>query len=323
MKVIHYSFLVVAFVYLVACGGGGGTTTTDAGGNPIRSTNYPNWVVSNPSRAQTIAQGEVLNRTAAEIRSLISSRRSSATRFISSNVLASSINSGFSRLETTCPGSRTCTVSGQQLSFDTVLPSLNLAEIQPLFTRNGIDIGQVRLQFENVPSIGQNRNVLAIGGILDHSFFGIGISGIYQIGQVSSARGNSFSFGSSPGTSPSSTISSATWTGVMLGVDYSQVSQVSTSLDRLQPLHGDARIVVEGLDTTPTVDVTFSNVRNLNTGTPNTLDGWVDIPLSNGFFRTGSGTNKIEGTFYGSEHQEVGGHFEKGRIIGAFGGKRP
>ena len=109
----------------------------------------------------------------------------------------------------------------------------------------------------------------------------------------------------------------------MLGIDYSQVSQVSTSLDRLQPLHGDTRIIVEGLDTTPTVDVTFSNVRNLNTGEQNTLDGWVDIPLSNGFFRTGSGTNKIEGTFYGPEHQEVGGHFEKGRIIGAFGGKRP
>ena len=319
MKAIHYSFLVVAFVYLAACGGGGGTTTTDAGGNQIRTTNYPNWVVSNTSRARTIAQGEILNRSAAEIRSLILNRRSSATRFIASDVL-SSAGSGISRSETTCPGNRTCTISGQRDSLDDGLATLNVAEYQPLFTRNGIDVGQVRLRLENAPTTGQHLNYLAVGGILDNSLFGIEINSFYQGTQATSALGYSFSFGNSPGTNPGSTISNATWTGVMLGVDY---SQVTNSLDQLHPLHGDTRIVVEGLDTTPTVDVTFSNVRNLNTAARHTLAGWSNIPLSNGIFRTGSGTNQIEGTFYGSEHQEVGGHFEQGRIIGAFGGKRP
>ena len=320
MKAIHYSFLVVAFVYLAACGGGGGTTTTDAGGNQIRTTNYPNWVVSNTSRARTIAQGEILNRSAAEIRSLILSRRSSATRLIASDFLASRPGPGISRTETTCPGGRTCTYSGLSYSLDDLLPSLNVAEYQPLFTRNGIDIGQVRSRLENAPTTGQHRNILFVGGILDNSLFGIGITGFYQGTQLTSAVGNSFSFGNSPGTNPSSTISSATYTGVMLGIDYSQATD---SLDQLHPLHGDTRIVVEGLDTTPTVDVTFSNVRNLNTGARHTLAGWSNIPLSNGFFRTGSGTNQIEGTFYGSEHQDVGGHFEQGEVVGAFGGKRP
>ena len=322
MKAIHYSFLVVAFVYLAACGGGGGTTTTDAGGNQIRTTNYPNWVVSNASRARTIAQGEILNRTAAEIRSLILSRRNSATRLIASDFLEGSLTRpGVRRTELTCPGGRTCTYRGGSYSLDDLTPSLNVAEYQPLFTRNGIDIGQVRSRLENAPTTGQHRNILFVGGILDNSFFGIGITGFYRGTQLYSAIGTSLSFGNSPGTNPSSTISSATWTGVMLGIDYSQVT--TNSLDQLHALHGDSRIVVEGLDTTPTVDVTFSNVRNLNTGARHTLGGWSNIPLSNGIFRTGSETNQIEGTFYGTEHQEVGGHFERGQIVGAFGGKRP
>lgn len=319
MKAIHYSFLVVALVSLVACGGGGGTTTTDASGNTIRTTNYPNWVVPNASSARTIAQGEILNRTAAEIRSLLLSRRSSATRLIYSDYLAS-VGSGIERFSVTCPGGRTCTVSGRRLSLDDGVSTLNAGEFQPLFTRNGVDIGQVRSRLENAPTTGQHINYVAVGGILDYSLFGIEVTGFYQGTQATAGQGASFSFGNSPGTNPSSTISNATWTGVMLGVDY---SQVTNSLDQLQPLHGDARIVVEGLGTTPTIDVNFSNVRNLNTGARHTLSGWSNIPMSNGIFRTGSGTNKIEGTFYGSEHQEVGGHFEQGRIIGAFGGKRP
>ena len=304
MKAIRYSFLVVAFVYLAACSGG--------------TSNYPNWVVSDPSRAQAIAQGEILNRTAAEIKSLIVSRRSSGTRYMASNELVIS-DSGISRLETICPGNRTCTIAGLEFSLDDDLPSLNVAEFQPLFTRNGIDIWQIRSQLEDAPNNGHVNNLI-VGGILDNSLFGLELIGFYQGTRATSAEGDLFSFGNSPGTNPSSTISSATWTGVMLGVDY---SQVTNSLDQLRPLHGDTSIVVEGLDATPTVDVTFTNIRNLNTGAGYTLDGWADIPLSNGFFRTGSGTNKIEGTFYGSEHQEVGGHFEQGRIIGAFGGKRP
>ena len=304
MKAIRYSFLVVAFVYLAACSGG--------------TSNYPNWVVSDPLRAQAIAQGEILNLTAAEVKSLIMSRRSSGTRYMASNELVIT-DSGISRLETICPGNRTCTIDGQEFSLDDDLPSLNVAEFQPLFTRNGIDIWQIRSQLADASTNGHVNNLI-VGGILDNSLFGFELIGFYQGTRATSEEGDSFSFGNSPGTNPSSTISSATWTGVMLGVDY---SQVTNSFDQLRPLHGDTRIVVEGLDATPTVDVTFTNVRNLNTGAGYTLDGWADIPLSNGFFRIGSGTNKIEGTFYGSEHQEVGGHFEQGRIIGAFGGKRP
>ena len=46
------------------------------------------------------------------------------------------------------------------------------------------------------------------------------------------------------------------------------------------------------------------------------------IPLVGGRFRTGSAGDAIEGVFYGPEHQEAGGVFERGRVFGAFGATR-
>ena len=317
MKVIH-SFLVVALVSLAACGGGGGTTTTDASGNTIRTTNYPNWAVSNTSSARAIAQGEISNRTVAELNNLGLSLRSSATRFIASDFLAG-LTGTVERYRTTCFG-RTCTVNlptgSIPVSLDDPVPGGS--EDQRLFSRNGIDILQSRLRLENSPTTGLHQNTVVVGGILDYSSFSVEVGWLYQGTQLTDIVAISSSAGFSPSTNPSSSISTATWTGAMVGIDYS-----TGTLNRLNVLHGDANIVVRGLDTTPTVDVNFSRVRNLNTGASHTLFGWSNIPLSNGNFRRDTGISKIEGTFYGSEHQEVGGHFEQGRIIGAFGGKRP
>ena len=328
MKTIHYSFLVVAFMFLVACGGGGGAPSTDAGGggapptdtggNTIRTTNYPNWAVTNPSRARTIAQGEILNFTSAQVGSLLNRQRSAANRYLSSDVLGT----GGLRFPTICSGP-TCTTDYRRVGGSATpenigdpSPAINVTVYQPLMTKNSISIGQGRGRLENAPSTGLHRNFLGIVGLLDYSVFSIGGLGLYRGSQLSTTYVSAFSFGNSPGTNPTSSTGSATWSGVMLGVDYS-----TTGLP-LSILEGNANITVRGFASTPTVDVSFSGVRNLNTGASHTLGGWSNIPLSNGVFRTGSGTNQIEGTFYGTEHQEVGGHFEQSTIIGAFGGKR-
>jgi hypothetical protein len=49
---------------------------------------------------------------------------------------------------------------------------------------------------------------------------------------------------------------------------------------------------------------------------------WQDIPLASGSFQSGSGRNQISGQFYGPNHEEVGGVFERNQVIGAFGAKR-
>ena len=50
--------------------------------------------------------------------------------------------------------------------------------------------------------------------------------------------------------------------------------------------------------------------------------GWANLPLMNGGFSTSSQSGSIEGTFYGSTHDEVGGIFDRNDIVGAFGAAR-
>ena len=49
---------------------------------------------------------------------------------------------------------------------------------------------------------------------------------------------------------------------------------------------------------------------------------WDNLPVRNGAFRAGTDSNSIQGRFYGSRHQEVGGVFERNRISGSFGATR-
>ena len=49
---------------------------------------------------------------------------------------------------------------------------------------------------------------------------------------------------------------------------------------------------------------------------------WDGLAVTNGTFGTGSQGDSIQGRFYGPNHEEVGGIFERDHIIGAFGGGR-
>ena len=86
-------------------------------------------------------------------------------------------------------------------------------------------------------------------------------------------------------------------------------------------IRGDARIVIPAL-ADPSVEVAFTNVRELGTGDARDDMSWSAIPLADGRFATGSAGDSIEGAFYGPGHREAGGVFERGRVFGAFGARR-
>ena len=46
------------------------------------------------------------------------------------------------------------------------------------------------------------------------------------------------------------------------------------------------------------------------------------ISLHDGAFAIETGEGRLHGRFYGPEHQEVGGTFERHEVLGAFGGRR-
>ena len=60
----------------------------------------------------------------------------------------------------------------------------------------------------------------------------------------------------------------------------------------------------------------------LDTGDQRSDMVWKDVPITDGGFGTGSDGDSIQGNFYGPNHQEIGGIFERDQVIGAFGAKR-
>lgn len=72
----------------------------------------------------------------------------------------------------------------------------------------------------------------------------------------------------------------------------------------------------------PRLGMAFTNIEEVGTGAPRDDMTWSGIPLTNGGFATGSDADSIQGSFYGPDHGEVGGVFERDRIFGAFGAKR-
>ena len=142
---------------------------------------------------------------------------------------------------------------------------------------------------------GDNSNVY--GPWLDDSVFGI------------VADTAAFSFGSSLGTAPTES-GGAVWNGAMVGIDRGNGERIE----------GDAAIDIDDFDR-PDVDIAFTSIEDSG-GRARADLTWQNIPVVQGAFRARGMAGSIEGRFYGSGHEEVGGIFEHDQLLGAFGGSR-
>ena len=123
------------------------------------------------------------------------------------------------------------------------------------------------------------------------------------------------SIGMASDTNPIS--GSATWRGVMVG------GRIGETADFGDPVRGDATLTYDFANTD--LDVAFTNIRSLRDVTvPATYPNmyWQNLAVSNGRFGGGFDDPTIEGRFYGPNHEEVGGIFQRNHIVGAFGGQR-
>ena len=152
------------------------------------------------------------------------------------------------------------------------------------------------------------------GGWLDHGYFML-LRGTIEVGDAKVDTFVSFSIGDAAGTNPAASGGSGTWTGVMVGAD------VSDTDARGHVIQGDARLRIDDFSD-PGLDVDFTNVHDLDAGSARKDMGWRNLSVSGGAFTSGSGENRIQGEFYGPDHENVGGVFERDRILGAFGAAR-
>ena len=115
------------------------------------------------------------------------------------------------------------------------------------------------------------------------------------------------SLGEGTGTNPVS--GSATWAGAMVGTRIGGSSPGSS-------VSGDAEMQVDF--SAANIDLTFTNIAEISSGgspgTPYPSMGWSDVPMNGGSFST----TGLDGRFYGPNHEEVGGVFERNQIAGGF-----
>ena len=108
---------------------------------------------------------------------------------------------------------------------------------------------------------------------------------------------------------------SATWNGVMVGVD--------TMVDGDGGVLGDAQLDLHSGMGGATVDVEFSNVAGINNDMEYDGHSWTGISLTGSSFAdTSDEGGSVDGQFYGDHHENVIGDFAYDSLTGAWGGVR-
>lgn len=215
---------------------------------------------------------------------------------------------GVRRAQADC-GDTACTVSlpgGQSQEVD--LEALKLrasaatTAAQNVEFRNGIRTARLDVEVDNL-----HFDSLGIWG--DHNLASPGRGTATVLG-MPLPFAIPVSIGQSAGTNPVS--GSATWTGLMAGVKYDNAGFGPEVL-------GDADMLVDFA--AATLDLAFTNIVEQASEAP-AADAivWQDVPMKNGAFSTSDG--HLEGNFYGPNHEEAGGAFDRDGIAGVFTIKR-
>lgn len=190
----------------------------------------------------------------------------------------------------------------QQLVAVTANPDVERSDVRQY---NGIDLAEYSV---TTTRQGTEWTTSHYGAWLDYSAFETTIARGIKPDNVNVLAAYNLSFGQRTGTAPQG---NATWEGIILGHTRGQ------DVDALQ---GDATIDFEL--NAMTVDVSFSNITNQETGADQPGVEFSDIPVSNGAFTNRTATAHIAGRFYGPAHEEVGGVFTYPTALGAFGARQ-
>ena len=169
-----------------------------------------------------------------------------------------------------------------------------------------------------------DTDILSYEGWMQYSKFGGQINiitdGFVQVGQYyRNFTGQRYAVGTSIGqlseTNPVD--GNATWEGVMIG------GRIGETVGFGDPVRGDATLTFDFADAD--LDVAFTNIQSLRAvEVPATYPDmtWENLAVRDGRFGGGFDEPTIEGRFYGPNHEEVGGIFQRNRIVGAFGAQR-
>ena len=229
-----------------------------------------------------------------------------------------------STLDSDCEG-QTCTLTESRTGIS---ESVSLQDIQTtetdsienlrqvvhsILTRNGVGVYGGSVGFE----LGEGSSVhaTAFGGCMVYNYF-LAAWGDYSDTTYPSAQvGVGLSIGNATGTHPAV---DATYNGVMLSVI---TAEGGTQGDGVE---GDATLEFNIANPGGAqMDVSFTNITNRETGGTLSDITWNLIQVgADGTFDKRNDMEKIHGIFYGPNHEEVGGTFNRDGVTGAYGASR-
>ena len=155
-------------------------------------------------------------------------------------------------------------------------------------------------------------------GWTDGSVFG---ATLLAVDGVSTGRLTSYSFGDASKSDPTARGSetSATWEGLAVGIERGTLPSGENDV----PVQGDVSVSIDDFNT-PEIDIRISNITSVtNTNINFRSIMYEDVALTSGTFdETTSSGQYVRGSFYGSNHEEVGGVFSSTNFYGAFGATR-
>ena len=218
----------------------------------------------------------------------------------------------------------------EDLGLD-LLSDLGLA---PVLEHGGVRVietrGRAIDQDEDHASL---SDLVIYSGYLDYTSFGVGFGASCALDAPGcSGTSPDYGWGGSagatpegayPGTTPTG-MGSATWTGVMIGMEASEFDAAGQAAvpawvhEGPDVYLGDAQVRIGDL-VAPDVDVSFTSIHNVTEGTGRPDMRWEGLPVTNGLFASGDfDDGYIAGMFSGPGHEEVAGEFLRDGITGSF-----
>ena len=348
MSVFRLIAITLPMTALIACGGGGGTAMTGTPTTMIPGTEgpttippvttptimpptssnpqtLPSYLVTDLAVARTNAGGAAPeSMTYSDIVSAFRTRATDADTLQFSDITLRGLAGIGNEIDSNCSGT-SCTptvanIGTLTFSLDEIYDSSLIGNVG----LEGYNIESQVVMVDGNATLVQGRGAArqsdgttltfqSYAGWLDGGVFGTESITVTENTNTANYFAN-YSFGDTSGTNPTG-MGRAVWNGVFVGINRAASGEAGI------PAQGDVTVDIDDLSA-PDVDVRFSNIilidRDSRSGGRSfTLS---DIPLSDGTFESTNG--EIKGSFYGDNHEEVGGVILDINWSGAFGATR-
>ena len=334
MNTLRLIAIALPVMLLMACGGGGSGGGTVAAPttpptmmmpdmpDPVMLEDLPTALIANPATARGHINGSTAPSSTLTSTQIQSNFRSRATNN-GDNVTTSDAHV----VTPTTPSGSDMSGSSINLAGTTFTASLNniATDIGDRFELVGVRseyssvMGHQGVTLAQHQAAGRNDDsdifeYVSYGGWLTNSAFSVDMLTIND-GSNESSLLIGVSYGDATGSRPSGT-GVAQWFGSVVGVHKSNRSVIQGVLE----------ITIGDIATSTSIDlIDFKSLRNINSGSTVTSavsSQWIGVPIATDGTFSSTTPSDINGAFYGTNYNEVGGTFNWNNFIGAFGGTR-